>query len=65
MPMLTEADESSCPAQRRRTDVCKALRAGNGDAGLAVIDKILVRAVERKPTGHTVWSKGIRRRTVR
>jgi GTP 3',8-cyclase len=33
-------------------DVRKALRAGNGDGGLAAIAQILVRAVERKPTGH-------------
>jgi cyclic pyranopterin phosphate synthase len=33
-------------------DVRKALRAGNGDGGFAAIAQILVRAVERKPTGH-------------
>ena len=33
-------------------DVRKALRAGNGDGGLAAIAQILTRAVERKPTGH-------------
>src|SRR6202167_3641007 len=33
-------------------DVRKALRAGNGDGGLARIGQILLTAVERKPTGH-------------
>lgn len=33
-------------------DVRKALRAGDGVGGLAAIAQILIRAVDRKPTGH-------------
>src|SRR5215472_2919179 len=33
-------------------DVRKALRSGNGDGGVAEVAKILLRAVEVKPTGH-------------
>jgi cyclic pyranopterin phosphate synthase len=33
-------------------DVRKALRSGNGDGGIGEIAKILLRAVEIKPTGH-------------
>jgi GTP 3',8-cyclase len=33
-------------------DVRKALRSGNGDGGVAEVARILLRAVEVKPTGH-------------
>jgi GTP 3',8-cyclase len=33
-------------------DVRQALRSGNGDGGIAAIGRILLRAVEGKPTGH-------------
>jgi GTP 3',8-cyclase len=33
-------------------DVRKALRSGNGDGGVAEVARILMRAVEVKPTGH-------------
>src|SRR6202030_1730322 len=33
-------------------DVRKALRSGNGDGGVGEVAKILLRAVENKPTGH-------------
>src|SRR5579863_2175875 len=33
-------------------DVRKALRSGNGDGGVAQVAKILLKAVETKPTGH-------------
>jgi cyclic pyranopterin phosphate synthase len=41
-----------CLLNDNELDVRKALRSGNGDGGLDAIAKILVRAVEGKPTGH-------------
>jgi hypothetical protein len=33
-------------------DVRKALRSGNGDGGIEAVKRILLKAVEFKPTGH-------------